>query len=523
AGLMTAQLDAQGRPIAGTGNDFADFLLGLPQSTNVRFGSSRTYFRSWGFNAYVQDDWRIHPRFSLTFGLRYELATAPVELFDKLANLDIDSAITQVALVLPGQIAPFSGELPRSLIRTDVNNFSPRLGLAWRPKLPGKWPRNMTVRAGYSRFYNGSVYTQLSTQLANQPPHASAQTILTSATQVLTLQNGFPPVTPGEVPNTVAVDPNYKVGYAQIWNTAIETQISTNWFFDITYTGTKGTHLDLLRSPNRALPGSPLTTEDNRRIPNAPGFTYDTYGASSIYHALQINLRRRMARGFMVMGTYTFGKSIDNASSIGGGAQVVVQDDTNFRAERGLSSFDVRHQFRSFFNYELPFGERHRFASKGWQAEVFGSWTLNGNITAQTGTPFTARVLGSAANNSGTGNNFSERADQVGDPRLPRSQRTTQLWFNTSAFALPAPGLFGNAARNSIPGPGLFNVNLSLGKGIRFGRDRQRRMDLRWEVQNVFNHPNYGSIGTVVNSTTYGRVLSVRGMRTMELNLRVNF
>jgi hypothetical protein len=144
-------------------------------------------------------------------------------------------------------------------------------------------------------------------------------------------------------------------------------------------------------------------------------------------------------------------------------------------------------------------------------------------VTAQTGTPFTARILGSASNNSGTGSGNSERADQVGDPSLPRSQRTTQRWFNTSAFVLPTAGQFGDAARNSIPGPGLFTVNLSLGKGIRFGKDRQRRADVRWEVQNLFNHPSYGSIGTVVNSTNYGRVLSVRGMRTMEFNLRVNF
>ncbi|HEX9759495.1 MAG TPA: TonB-dependent receptor, partial [Candidatus Acidoferrales bacterium] len=429
-GLMSAQLDANGQPIPGTGFDFADFLLGLPQATTVRFGSSRTYFRNWAFQGYVQDDWRVHPRFTLSGGLRYEAITPPVELFDKLANLDLNSDITAVALVLPGQTGPFSGSLPRSLVRGDYNNWSPRIGIAWRPKLK----RPMTVRAGYSIFFNTSVYNQLSAQLANQPPHAEAQTRLTSVANLLTLVDGFPAVTPGDVPNTVAVDPNYRVGYAQLWNVSVETQIVRSLTVDLTYTGTKGTHLDMLRAPNRALPGNPFETEDSRRIPGAPGFTYNTFGASSIYHALQVRVQRRMNRGMMMMGTYTFGKSIDNASSIGGGAQTVVLNDLNFRAERGLSSFDVRHQFRSFFVYELPFGERRKWAKRGWQAAAFSNISLNGNVTLQSGTPFTARVLGSAANNSGTGANFSERADQIGDPVLSSGQRTTNRWFNTAAF-----------------------------------------------------------------------------------------
>jgi hypothetical protein len=518
-GLMTAQLDAQGNPVPDTGWDFADFLIGLPQSTMVRFGSSRTYLRSWGFNGYLQDDWRIHPRFTLNMGLRYEFQTPFIELGDHLANLDLNAAVTEVATVVPGQVGPFSGVLPRSLIRGDYNNWSPRLGIAWRPKLK----RQTVIRAGYGMFYNGSIYNQLVNQLVNQPPHAQAQTRLTSTGLVLTLQNGFPPVPPTAVPNTVGVDPDYDVGYAQLWNLTVETQVVRDVTVDLTYTGTKGTHLDLLRSPNRAVPTDPLSTELSRRIPYAPGFTWDTYGAASIYHAMQLSVRKRMTRGLMIMGTYTYGKSLDYASSIGGGAQVVVQDDTNFAAEKGLSAFDIRHQFRSFFNYELPFGERRRWAQRGWQAAVFGSLSMNGNITIATGTPFTARVLGSASNNSGTGNSFSERADQVGNPSLPRHQRTPQLWFNTAAFVLPPAGRFGNAARNTIPGPGTVQMNFSMGKGIRFGRDGRTRMDLRWEVNNLFNHPNFTGLSTVVNSSTYGRVQGARPMRSMDLQIRMNF
>jgi hypothetical protein len=200
-----------------------------------------------------------------------------------------------------------------------------------------------------------------------------------------------------------------------------------------------------------------------------------------------------------------------------------VQDDSNFRAERGLSTFDTRHQFRSFFVWELPFGERKRWAKKGWSASVFRNFSLNGNLTLTTGTPYTARLLGAASNNSGTGNNFSERPDAVGDPNLPRDQRTPLHYFDTTAFVQPAPGLFGSAARNTIEGPGTIQFNLSAGKFVRFGKDLQRRVEFRWEANNVFNHPNFTGLGTALGSANYGRVLGARQMRTMDLQIRVNF
>ncbi len=518
-GLLTSQLDAQGHPLTGTGFDFADFLLGLPEATTVRFGSSSSYFRSWGFNAFVSDDWRIHPRFTLTLGLRYEVATPPIELFDHIANLDLNSSITAVATVVPGQVGPFSGPLPRSLIRGDYNNFAPRLAFAWRPKVK----RTTTVRGGYSIFYNLSIYNQLDAQLANQPPFAQAQTLLTSTSQVLTLANGFPAQPPGTVLNTVGVDPNYRVGYTQVWNLAVETEPVTNLVFEITYTGTKGTHLDLLRAPNRALPGGPLGTELMRRIPNAPGFTYDTFGGSSIYHALQVRVQKRMTHGLQLQGTYTFGKSIDNASSIGGGAAVVVQDDNNFDAERGLSSFDVRHQLRLSYTFSLPFGPRSRWATHGWQATALGNWTLSGNTTVLSGSPFSARLGASASNNSGTGANFSERPDQVGDPNLPASQRTPLHFFNTAAFTSPAPGLFGDAARNTITGPGTVQFNFAVAKSFPFGVEGSRRLEIRAEAQNLLNTPNFAGLNTVLGSTTFGRVQGSKAMRTIDLAIRWRF
>jgi Carboxypeptidase regulatory-like domain len=514
-GLMTSQLDSQGQPVPGTGLDFADFLLGLPQATTAQFGSSASYFRSWGFIAYAQDDWRVKPRFTFEYGLRYEAATPPVELYNTIANLDLSPGINAVATVIPGEAGPYSGPLPRSLIRGDYDNWAPRLGIAWQPLAHDPF----IVRAGYSIFYNESIYSQLAPELANQPPFAQAQTRLTTPAELLTLQDGFPAEPSLTAPNTRAVDPNYQVGYAQIWEVTLERQVGGTWLFDLAYTGTKGTHLDMLRAPNR------VSSDGQRRIADASGFTYDTFGASSIYHALQLRVRKRLASGLLLYGIYTFGKSIDDASSIGGSRSVVVQNDSDFSAERGLSSFDIRHQFRAFTLYQLPFGPRQRWARRGWKRALFGDYRVTSVVTLQTGMPFTALIGGSQSNNSGTGGNlgssFNERPDQIGNPCVGPGLPLD--FFNTAAFALPPPGRFGNAARNTICGPGLFNLDFALARAFRLSREGHHRLDLRWETRNLTNTPNFTGLNTVLNSASFGRVTAAGPMRTMDLTLRFVF
>jgi Carboxypeptidase regulatory-like domain len=517
-GLLTALIGSNGLPISGTGFDFADFLLGLPQATTIRFGASSTYFRSWGYAAYAQDDWHVAPRFTLQYGIRYEATTPPLELNNRIANLDVSPDFTQAQVVTPGGTAPYSGTLPRSLLRGDYNNWSPRIGFAWQP--PGKWftGRNQTtIRAGYGIFYNGSIYGQLDAAMANQPPFAQAQTLQNGPATQLTFSNAFPPAPASVVSNTVAVNPDYRVGYAQIWNFSIERPLAPNTVLNLTYTGTKGSHLDLLLGLSRTpVPGQPGTGA----VQNALGFTYDTSGASSIYHGLQVRVLRRFNHGLMINGTYTYSKSIDNASSIGGGQQVIAQDSSDPPAERGLSSFDMRHQLRIGYMYELPFGDRKRWANGGWTRSIFGGLRFSGSLTAHSGSPFTARVFSGSC--SVVGGMFSERANQVGDPNLPASQRTTVLWFNTAAFSLPT-GCIGDASRNSITGPGLLVWNAALSKTIPLGRDGLRRIDFRINSSNLLNHPNYTGLSTVVNSATFGSVTDVGSMRSFSITSRVNF
>jgi trimeric autotransporter adhesin len=532
-GLMTSQLDANGQPLPGnaTGNDLADFLLGLPYSTRVQFGPD-LYFRSWDFIGYAQDDWRVNKRFTFDFGLRYEAVTPPIEINNQIANLDLNAAATAVNVVTAGAKGNFfNGTYPRGLVHGDYGNWAPRIGFAWQPF--DIKPKTV-VRGGYSIFFNVSAYNTLAQQyLAYEPPFSTSQNVITSTAQLLTIENGFPgaPQTAATVSctpatpclNTGGVNPFYRNGYAQIWTLGTETSFTQNWILDLTYTGTKGTDLDQLRAPNRAPLGTPpAETQQNLRIQGAPVFYFDQSGANSIYNALQARVVHRFTHGFMLQGIYTLAKSIDNASSIGGGAPVVVQQDGKFAAERGLSSFDIRHQLRLFSMYELPFGERHRFGTHGWAMHVLGNWRLLNIVTWRTGNPFTT-LLGGTASDNGTGASFSLRPDRAGNPNVGICGGAPLAFFNTTAFAAPGANQYGDEQRGSIEGPCSLTWNMSLAKSFRFGPQERHRIDVRGEVQNLTNTPSFNGLATTLGSTLLGRVTSATSMRTMDFQVRFNF
>jgi hypothetical protein len=189
-------------------------------------------------------------------------------------------------------------------------------------------------------------------------------------------------------------------------------------------------------------------------------------------------------------------------------------------AERGLSSFDRRHQFTGDFNFELPWGQNKKWLNNtGTAARLFGDWSLTGSFTVESGIPFTPRCLGCAQDVS-RGTNGSLRADFTGLP-VELANPTLGEWFNTAAFAAPAPGTYGDAGRNSIIGPGTAVLNMALAKDFQFGE--ARNLEVRWQVNNVLNSPQYTVIDTNVISPTFGQVTGVGAMRTMQLVARFRF
>ena len=351
-----------------TGYDFADFLLGLPQSTSLQYADLTYEFRGSSWNLYVQDDWRLWGRLTVNLGLRYDYASPYTEANDRLANLDVAPGFIAAAPVLPGTSGPYHGIFPKSLVNPDRNNISPRVGIAWRMT-------NQTIlRAGYGITYNGAAYAAIASQMSNQPPFSVTQTNINSFALPLTLRNGFPPLTT-LVTNNYGIDPDYRIGYAQQWNLNVQQDLRRlGLTLNLDYTGTKGTRLDVIQAPNRTATGL--------RIANVQPFNWESSDANSILHSASLRMRRRLGRGVSFGGGYQFSKSIDNASSVsgGGGGGMLAQDAFNLRAERGLSNFDQTHRLNLDYNFELPFGTNKLLLSEpSLLKTLFGDWQLNGN------------------------------------------------------------------------------------------------------------------------------------------------
>jgi len=528
-GLNTAATTAGGVTIADTGFDLADFLLGMPQQTSVNFGANNYHFRGNSWDLFAQDEWRLRGNLSFNLGVRYEYVSPFTELNNRIANLDLSPAVLNqalknptVAVVTPGTVGPFSGSLPATLVQPDRKGFAPRVGIAWKV-LP-----KTVFRAGYGINYNTGAYQNIVQQLAFQPPFAFAETnVQSSMGQQLTLQNGFLQ-TPTGITNNYAVDPNYRMGYLQIWNADVQQEILPTLILNLDYTGTKGTRLDLLDDPNR--------DEKGIRIKDVQPFNLESSVGASVAHAGTVRLRKRLQHGVSIGGTYTYSKSIDNTSNIGNGVGIssgagggggtasgstnIAQDAFDLAAERGLSSFDQRHKLTADYLWELPFGhDRLWINSPGILRSVLGDWQWNGDFTIATGLPFTPRVLGSFVDvNRGT--NGTLRPDLTGQP-VALSNPSISEWFNTAAFVAPTAGQFGNARRNSIEGPPTHVFDMSFTKT--FPLKESRVLEFRAQFSNVFNTPQYGTIDTVVNSPTFGRVLSVGAMRSVQLTARFRF
>jgi hypothetical protein len=511
-GFATAQY-VGGVQQPGTGIDFADFLLGLPQQSTVQFGAETYNFRANSYDFFVQDDWRIRANLTLLLGLRYEYQGPFTEANNQIVNLDVTPEFTAAVPVEPGQFVSGFGVAPESLIKPDRNNYAPRLGLAWKPM------KLTVVRAGYGINYNLAQYTTVVQNFAFQPPFATTATNVATTSSFLNLENAFPPLTAGSVTNNFGINPNYRLAYVQLWNVDIQRDLGGGFLMNIDYNGSKGTRLD---------------TERALLITGQQPFTYESSEGNSVFHAGSIRFRKRLAKGIGLTATYIYSKSIDDASSIGGGGVVVAQNPFDIAADRGLSSFDQRQKFTGTWTYDLPFGENRRFLQKGFVSHVLTGWQYSGDFTVASGLPFTLRVLGGTLDIQ-RGVTGSLRANLVPGQSLYVANPTTKEWFNTAAFCQPEttstnpnatcvnPGdsTFGDAGRNILEGPGQVTLDMSLNKTIQI--KEYRSLDLRITANNVFNYVNFTSLGTAVNSSTFGEVTGAGNMRRVTVQARFRF
>lgn len=494
---------------AATGYDFADFLLGIPDTAALAFGNADKYFRSYSSFAYLNDDWRVSPGLTLNLGIRWEYSAPVTELYGRLVNLDVAPGYTAVAPVVASDpVGLLTGmNYPSSLVNPDHHEFSPRVGLAWRP-ISGS---SMLVRAGYGVAYNTSIYQSIAQQMSQQSPLSTSLQVSNSAADPLTLANPFIG-TPNVTPNTFAIDPNFRVGYIQTWQFQIQRDLPASLQLTVTYNGNKGT---------RAL--QEFYANSFPCLTNCPPATspalYLTSNGNSNREAGILQLRRRLHNGFTANLQYTYAKAIDDSAGLGGGAfgGAYAQNWLDLDAERSRSSFDQRHQAVLNLQYTTGQGIGGGTLVGGWRGQLLKEWTFVDAITAGTGLPLTPTDSGVLL--AGAGVSGGIRADYTGASIY---NAPAGLNLNPLAFTAPLPGQFGNAGRNTITGPSQFFMNATMARTFRM-KDRYS-LDLTVAATNVLNHVVDSAWYTNIASTQlFGLPSGVNPMRSVLTTVRLRF
>ncbi|HEV7474915.1 MAG TPA: TonB-dependent receptor [Pyrinomonadaceae bacterium] len=498
-----------------SGNAIADLLLGAPLLTSVAHVDNPQHLRTQSYNFFINDSFRVTPRLTLIAGLRYEYNTPPVDTADRSNVFDVATR----SLVQVG-----TNGVPRGGYDPDRNNFAPRVGFAWTV---GKDEKTV-VRAGYGVYYDQSPLAPGEALYFNSP-YFDNNIFFSLPGLPLTLSNPFPAFFPFPLPDSaLAIQRDLRTAYMQHWNLNVQRQFGTNNVLEVAYVGSKGTKLLTARDinqpqPSALPPGLPFVPRPDPRFDDIDLLESR---ANSSYQSLQARFERRLTRGLAALVSYTWSKSIDDASNFfsSAGDPNFPQNSYNARAERGRSNFDVRHRLSASYSYDLPFGKGRRyFADDGWVTSLLSGWQSFGIVTLQSGRPFTVALL-SDIDNSGTGRSIlgfgaNDRPNVVGNPNL--DQRSPERWFNTAAFAFSAPGTFGNAGRNILDGPGYQTVNMSFVKNTNLSE--QFNLQLRAEFFNLFNHPNFNQPDNFLGSPAFGRISSARDPRHVQFGVKLLF
>jgi hypothetical protein len=491
----------------GGGFDFADFLLGIPDASAIAFGNADKYLRAVQPDLYFQDDWRIASGLTLLLGLRWEYTSPPTEKYGRLVNLDIAPGFTAIAPVVandpkgPGFGAEPGQSYPDSLIRPYHRELEPRVGVAWRPFAAS----SMVIRAGYGISYNTQVYLPFANQMLQQSPLSTSLNVANTPANPLTLANGFY-APPNIATNTVAIDPNFKVGHAQVWDLIVQRDLPNGLQMVATYTGTKGTHQLQAFAPN-TYPTGPVSPY---------GYTYYTSYGDSTREAGILQLRRRLHSGFAAQVQYTYSKSLDDAAALGGGVLgVVAQNWLNLGAERGPSSFDQRHLANITLQYTSGMGLGGGTLLGGWRGRLAKDWTFLDSINLGSGLPLTPVY---AQLCPGTGIPCSVRADYTGAPLY---DAPVGYFLNPAAVTAPLAGEWGNAGRDSMTGPRQFSMSASMARAFRVS-DRVT-LNLRVDGTNPLNHVVVTQLNATVTNPLFGLPAAVNGMRTVTTGLRLTF
>ncbi|MPY91177.1 MAG: hypothetical protein GEU99_25105 [Luteitalea sp.] len=545
-----------------TGWPYADFLLGLPSQASRAFPNPPTRQQRNELELFVQDDVQLGSRLTVNLGLRYEYHPPWTEANGLVSNFDLNTASVVIPDGASDQISPlFSEVFPQvnvieaseaglpshTLIRSDLNNFAPRVGLAFRPRGDAR----MVIRGAYGLFYG---VTPVDMGAGGSPFKLDEPTFINPAeAPELVWPLGYPTsgVTPGAVafPSFDARDPDFRDAYTHQWNVTLEQEIH-NTAIRVSYVGTAGRALPVERNLNIPEANAIPYIDKPRPFPDFGAITVQENALAHTYNGLTTEVKRRLANGVSYQVSYTWSKQLGNN-------QDAPENPFDLGRERGQLLRFPNHRLTGNFMWELPVGHGRPFGSS-WHDLVdamLGGWQLAGVVSLQSGDHLTPVYsapdihTNTAFTTSSTPPVVTLRPDRIADGNLASDQQTIDQWFDLSAFKDPgcpdadpfcsgtartSVGRYGTSGVGIIEGPGSAVVDLGLYKSFHV-RDRVR-LRFEWTATNVFNTPNYSNPNVILSNTeNAGRITQVGGAagarglqdaggpREMRLGLRLDW
>jgi hypothetical protein len=513
AEIRRIRLNNSGNAIRDSSVDYAsnaDFVNNLADSASVLEGEGIRGNRRTFSMGYIQDDFKATPNLTINLGLRYEFYSVAHEVRNRAAVVDISGC---------GGFCPTG----TPFYAPNYNDWGPRVGLAWSPAaLGGK----TVIRAGFGIYYGANQNDDFSDPLESAVPRYG----FTSADFPNLSYPLDPYITPQNALFTPkAIDRHRKDLSYNKWNFLIEQQLPGKFQLQSGYVGSEGHHLFDRYQVNLI---DPLT--GTRPLSNFSQFGYKANDANDNFNALQISVKRRLANGFLWQTQYMWSHGITDAS-IGAGESVTIQDMACRACDRSSSPYDIRHTVTSNAIYELPFGPGRRFLNqRSLLASIFGGWELSGIETARTGEPINI-TISRPTSALPDGNNSTQRPNLLPGVSLYPANQTISNWLNPAAFAIPAPGTWGNLGRYAARGPGFFELDTALQK--KFLLTERIGLNFRAEIFNLFNRAIYANPSANLGSNpasptaSFGRITSLLNTdavgtgtpREVQFAVRLNF
>ncbi|MCC6536146.1 MAG: carboxypeptidase regulatory-like domain-containing protein [Bryobacterales bacterium] len=524
-----------------TSEPMADMLLGVMSGTEGQVGAPIANFRQNYVALYVNDTWKVTRKLTANFGLRWEYESPYADKHDAIVNVDFawDNSREPVFVRLgtgnlnegnPQFPAPPTwqlvrdGRFGRGAGTPDRNDFGPRAGLAYQIN------EKTVLRAGGGVYFVRDIGNAVFDVVRNIPFTIRQAETADTTRPNLTWDRLF---TSTGAPSFLLINQmGERTSYVTQWQSSIQRQLTKDMSLEVTYMGSAGIKLRRLTSYNNPEP-RPGNPNLNRPFPKFNGSFQNMNAPShSSYHSLQARLQHRFSHGFTLLGSYAYGKSIDNGSGVRttDGDPLTPSDNYNLAAERGLSAFDFRQRFTASFLLELPFGKGRKVGLTNPVANfVLGGWQLGGIVTFQDGFPNTVMCGPGNIQNGGGYCKPDAIAGVAGN--LPDSEQSISRFFNTGAFidrvgvtpgTTPSVFRYGTAGRNTIIGPGIASLDMSVNKFFRFRETHA--VEFRAEFFNLPNTPLFGQPGMSLRTPTYGVISNTRiDSRQIQLALKYSF